>query len=66
MNARILLVEDEPAIAEIVEFALSSEGFQVLWCHLARDAEAELATGPVDLLILDIGLPDGGNRNCRR
>jgi len=59
MNARILLVEDEPAIAEIVEFALSSEGFQVLWCHLARDAEAELATGPVDLLILDIGLPDG-------
>lgn len=59
MNARILLVEDEPAIAEIVEFALSSEGFQVLWCHLARDAEAKLAAGTVDLLILDIGLPDG-------
>ena len=59
MNARILLVEDEPAIAEVVDFALSSEGFQVLWRSLARDAEADLAAGTIDLLILDIGLPDG-------
>ncbi len=59
MNTRILLVEDEPAIAEIVEFALTSEGFQVLWRSLARDAEAELTAGSCDLLILDLGLPDG-------
>ncbi len=61
MNTRILLVEDEPAIAEIVEFALTSEGFQVLWRSLARDAETELAAGSCscDLLILDLGLPDG-------
>ncbi len=59
MTTRILLVEDEPSIAEIVEFALASEGFQMTWRALARDAEAELAAIPYDLIILDIGLPDG-------
>ncbi len=59
MAARILLVEDEPTIAEIVEFALASEGFQVAWRTLARDAETELSADSHDLVILDIGLPDG-------
>jgi two-component system catabolic regulation response regulator CreB len=59
MTTHILLVEDEPSIAEIVEFALASEGFQIAWRTLARDAEAELAAAPCDLIILDIGLPDG-------
>lgn len=59
MTARILLVEDEPSIAEIVEFALASEGFQVIWRTLARDAEAELAAAPCELIVLDLGLPDG-------
>lgn len=59
MIARILLVEDEPSIAEVVEFALTSEGFQVAWRTLVREAEVELATAPCDLLILDLGLPDG-------
>lgn len=59
MAARILLIEDEPTIAEIVEFALASEGFQVAWRTLVRDAETELSADAHDLLILDIGLPDG-------
>jgi two-component system catabolic regulation response regulator CreB len=59
MTARILLVEDEPSIAEIVDFALTSEGFQVVWRMLVREAEAELAATPCDLAILDLGLPDG-------
>ncbi|MDG4553735.1 MAG: two-component system response regulator CreB [Candidatus Competibacter sp.] len=59
MAARVLLVEDEPSIAEIVEFALASEGFGVTWRTLARDAEAVLSADAHDLLILDIGLPDG-------
>ena len=59
MSIRILLVEDEPSIAEIVEFALASEVFQVAWRHLAGEAEAELAATPYDLVVLDIGLPDG-------
>lgn len=59
MTARILLVEDEPSIAEIVDFALTHEGFQVVWRTLVREAEAELAATPCDLTILDLGLPDG-------
>jgi two-component system catabolic regulation response regulator CreB len=59
MTARILLVEDEPSIAEIVDFALTSEGFQVVWRTLVLEAEAELAATPCDLTILDLGLPDG-------
>ncbi len=59
MTARILLVEDEPSIAEIVAFALSSEGFQVAWRTLVSEAEAELVATPCDLAILDLGLPDG-------
>ena len=59
MTARILLVEDEPSIAEIVDFALTSEGFQVVWRTLICEAEAELAATPCDLTILDLGLPDG-------
>jgi two-component system catabolic regulation response regulator CreB len=59
MTARILLVEDEPSIAEIVDFALTSEGFQVVWRTLVCEAEAELAATACDLTILDLGLPDG-------
>ena len=59
MTPRILLVEDEPSIAEIVDFALTSEGFQVIWRTLIGEAETELTVTPCDLAILDLGLPDG-------
>lgn len=56
---RILLIEDEPAIADTLCFALRREGMQVDWHALIGSGEAALAAGAVDLLILDIGLPDG-------
>jgi two-component system, OmpR family, catabolic regulation response regulator CreB len=59
VSARILLVEDEPAIAQVVRLALSAEGFAVEWRALAREAEAVLSTQAFDLMILDVGLPDG-------
>lgn len=55
----IMLVEDEPAIADSVSYALKGEGYAVQWCGLGREAVAELRTRPVDLVILDVGLPDG-------
>lgn len=55
---RILLAEDEPAIADTLLFALRREGWQVQHCQLAAEAEASLAAAAPDLLILDIGLPD--------
>jgi two-component system catabolic regulation response regulator CreB len=58
VSARILLVEDEPAIAEVVAFALRAEGFSVDSSGLVREAEAILASAQFDLVVLDIGLPD--------
>ncbi|TJZ77658.1 two-component system response regulator CreB [Chitiniphilus eburneus] len=57
MTARILLIEDETAIADTLSFALRRDGFDVAWHRLARDGEAALLAG-ADLVILDVGLPD--------
>ncbi len=56
MTAHILLIEDEPAIADTLLFALQREGYAVDWQRLARDGEAVLADA--QLVILDVGLPD--------
>ena len=54
----ILIVEDEPSIAEIISFALSSEGLLAQSCATAADALTKLENNAFDLIILDIGLPD--------
>jgi two-component system catabolic regulation response regulator CreB len=57
MAQRILVVEDEPAIAESVEFALTRDGFRV---DLAQSlAQARTLLDDIDLIILDLMLPDG-------
>lgn len=54
----ILIVEDEPSIADTLLFVLQGEGFSVTWKTLAGDALQLLQTIPVDLVIMDVGLPD--------
>jgi DNA-binding response OmpR family regulator len=54
---RILVVEDEPAIAESVAYALGRDGFTVT--TVATCAEAERSTDNADLIVLDLMLPDG-------
>lgn len=62
---RILLVEDEAAIAETVVYALRAEGLDVSHCLTAGEALRQGGTG-FDLAILDVGLPDmGGFALCR-
>jgi len=57
MSAHILVVEDEPAIAESVAYALRRDGFSV---SLAGNlAEAEVERDRADLVVLDLMLPDG-------
>ncbi len=64
--ARLLLLEDDPAIAQTVEFALTREGFQVRYCGWIHEARTQLAQGDLDLAILDVGLPDGNGLDlCR-
>jgi two-component system catabolic regulation response regulator CreB len=55
---RILVVEDEPAIADTIVYALSTDGFEPLWCGSGAAARAALAQGGAALAILDVGLPD--------
>lgn len=57
MTARILLVEDEPAILESLAYVLGRDGFSVVTAKTAAEANA-LASG-VDLVVLDLMLPDG-------
>ncbi len=59
MRATVLLVEDESSIADNVVYVLRTEGFEPLWTMLGQEALALLRQRPVDLVILDIGLPDG-------
>ena len=63
---RILLLEDEPAIADTLLYALRSEGFEVEHVALARDALAAFARQAPDLAVLDVGVPDGNGFDvCR-
>ena len=62
----ILVVEDEPPIAEAIVYALQTEGFTPLWKTTGRDALAALAEHDVALIVLDVGLPDvNGFDLCR-
>ena len=66
MSSRILLLEDDPAIAGTVAFALQREGFAVEHVLLAGAARASVAARPPALAILDVGLPDGSGLDlCR-
>ena len=62
----ILVVEDEPPIAETIVYALQTEGFAVLWKTTGRDALAVMQEQVVALVVLDVGLPDmSGFDVCR-
>jgi two-component system catabolic regulation response regulator CreB len=52
----ILIVEDEPGIADTLQYALRTEGFEPRWCDSGEHALAQ-AEGAA-LVILDVGLPD--------
>ncbi|HUX88667.1 MAG TPA: response regulator transcription factor [Chloroflexota bacterium] len=57
-GARILVVDDEPAILRAVRTNLGRHGFQVETAETGADALAIYATHRPDLVILDLGLPD--------
>jgi two-component system, OmpR family, catabolic regulation response regulator CreB len=64
---RVLLVEDEPAIADALVYALETECFSVTHALTGTAGLAAAHTVPHDLAILDIGLPDmTGLEVCRQ
>jgi DNA-binding response OmpR family regulator len=67
MAARILIVEDDPDIAHLVERYLDKAGFTATHVANGRDALAAIASRPPDLVILDLMLPHlDGLEVCRR
>lgn len=56
---RLLVIEDEPRIAEILKSGLQRAGFAVDVVQLCADAREALALTVYDAAILDLGLPDG-------
>jgi two-component system, OmpR family, catabolic regulation response regulator CreB len=64
---RILIVEDEVSIADTLKFALEDEGHEVVWLRLGRDAIESSRRAEVDLIVLDVGLPDqSGFEVCKQ
>ena len=63
----ILVIEDEPAIADTLLYALRTEGFAPEWCATGRAGLAALEAKPFALVVLDVGLPDGtGFELCKK
>ncbi len=66
MSARILVVEDEPGIAEPLVAHLGREGFEATAVNTVADARARFEREPPALMVLDVMLPDGDGRDlCR-
>jgi two-component system phosphate regulon response regulator PhoB len=57
MPTRILLVEDEVAIRQLLDFALSSDGYRCVEAADAAEAQRLVAAAPPDLILLDWMLP---------
>ena len=58
MTARLLLVEDDPALLAVLKAAVSYGGFASHSVATAADATVALQAGGFDALLLDLGLPD--------
>ena len=56
---KILLIEDDLDLGNGVRIALSDQGFDVIWVRRKEDALHQLEVGVPELILLDLGLPDG-------
>ena len=66
-RTHILIVEDEPSIADNVSIALQLDGFTSEHFILAQDGLNALQNSRFDLAIIDVGLPDfNGFELCKR
>ncbi|MBT3069557.1 phosphate regulon transcriptional regulator PhoB [Rhodomicrobium sp. Az07] len=67
MNAKVLIVEDEEALALLLQYNLEAEGFAVTISQRGDEAEVAIGEDPPDLIILDWMLPGlSGIELCRR
>ena len=57
MSKKILLVDDECSILEALSKLLGAENYEVMLAENGKDAVEKLASAPIDLVLLDLGLP---------
>ncbi len=58
MSLKVLVVEDDGDLAELIAYNLRKEGYEALVCLRGADAIKYLEENPPDLLLLDVMLPD--------
>src|SRR5215813_6265443 len=67
MTAKVLIIEDEAPLAEMLRYNLEAEGFRVSQAQTGEEAEMLVAEEKPDLVILDWMLPGvSGIEICRR
>lgn len=63
---KILVVEDDPRISEVLEYALKADGYEVQTAQRGREAAEMARKSSPGLIVLDVGLPDiDGFEVCR-
>ena len=66
MTSHVLVIEDEPDIRKTIDYNLSKESFKVIQAASIEEGEKALASNNIDVIILDLMLPDGsGLTLCR-
>ena len=63
---KILLTEDDLSLGETLRERLIKEGYDVTWVETQADAERTFGEKPFDLVLLDVGLPDGSGFDLAR
>ena len=66
MSSRVLIIEDEPDILKTIDYNLTKESFDVMQASSIAEGEKAIAGNKIDVIILDLMLPDGsGLTLCR-
>jgi len=63
MAERILIIDDEPAIAGTLDPVLASQGYAVRTAHSAAEGLAAARAEAFDIVLLDLGLPDADGKD---
>jgi two-component system catabolic regulation response regulator CreB len=67
LKPAVLIVEDEPAIADAIQYALETDGFSTIRLASGEPVLGTLAARRVEVVLLDIGLPDiNGLELCKQ